>query len=173
MTQRSFAYDNPSYLARQSAPLGATVAGAGALTSKFVAFAALQVYAVAAALITAGTSTATAYNGTATTTAVNGDSFSLVHVFGGNGVASSTATHGPFSLSYGAVTGTMTGGVFTSIPLSGAGVTGTVQAGAAAATGGVVANPGDILYVVRGADATAVSVFALEYGVQPLASVTA
>ena len=66
----------------------------------------------------------------------------------------------------------MTAGVFTSIVLSGTGTTGNVQAGTNTSNGGVVLNQGDTFHILRGTDATAVSAFALEYGLQPLANVS-
>ena len=172
MGQKSMGYDHPSYLARQSYAFGQNAAGASTAFGKFVAFAALQLLAIQGANITAGTSTQTQWNGTATQVSINADQFSLIHVFGGNGVAASTATHGPFSLSFGTGTGTMTSGVFTTVVLSGTGATGNVQAGANVGNGGIVVNQGDTLHILRGTDATAVSAFAIEYNVQPLANVS-
>lgn len=172
MGTRNLAYDSPAYLARLSHAYGQNAAGASTAFGKFVAFAACQVFAIAAANITAGTSTQTAFNGTGTQVAINADQFFGIHVFGGNGVAPSTATHGPFALSFGTGTGTMTGGVFTSVALSGAGVNGTVQAGTNTSTGGITMQAGDTFHVLRGTDATAVSAFSLEYGVLPLANIT-
>lgn len=173
MAQKNLAYDHPAYLARQSYGFGQNAAGASTNFGKFVAFAALQVMAIQAANITAGTSTQTAWNGTGTHVAINADQFYGIHVFNGNGVAASTATHGPFALSFGTGTGTMTAGVFTTIALSGTGTTGNIQAGSNTANGGIVMNQGDTFHILRGADATAVSAFALEYSIQPLANVTA
>jgi hypothetical protein len=172
MSQKNMAYDHPAYLARQSYGYGQNAAGASTAFGKFVAFAALQVLAVQAASITAGTSTQTAWNGTGTQVAINADQFYGVHVFNGNGPAASTATHGPFALAFGVGTGTMTAGVFTSVALSGTGVTGNVQSGTNTTNGGIAMNQGDTFHIVRGADATAVSAYALEYAVQPLANVT-
>lgn len=173
MAQKNMAYDHPAYITRMSHGFGQNAAGASTNFSKFVAFTTLQVYAIQAANITAGTSTQTAWNGTGTQVVINGDQFYGIHVFGGNGVAATTATHGPFALAFGTGTGTMTGGVFTRIQLSGTGTTGNVQAGTNTADGGVTLNPGDTFHILRGTDATAVSAFAIEYGVQSLANVTA
>lgn len=173
MAQKNMAYDHPAYVARSSYAFGQNAAGASTAFGKFVAFAALQVLAIQGANITAGTSTQTQWNGTGTHVAINADQFYGIHVYNGNGVAATTATHGPFALSFGTGTGTMTAGVFTSIALSGAGVTGNVQAGTNTALGGVTMNQGDTFHVLRGTDATAVSAFAMEYGVLPLANVTA
>ena len=184
MTQKSLAYDHASYITRQIAQLGQTTAGAAASTinTKFVAFTNLQIQSVSAYEVTAGTSTYTAWNGTATVTGINGDSFSLIQITNtATGTATQTATgttalatftRGPYQLSQynGTLTGTQTNiaGVFSNIALG----TNT-GAGAASNLGGFQANPGDVFYCVRGTDATAVTAFALEYNVQPLANVTA
>lgn len=65
---RSFAYDHPSYITRNSAILAANAAGSGALTGKFYAHAALIVWGVTFCTTAAGTSTYTV-NGTATSPA--------------------------------------------------------------------------------------------------------
>jgi hypothetical protein len=172
MATQSLAYDDSAYTARLSHAFGQNSAGASTAFSKFVAFANLKVFSITAANITAGTSTQTAWNGTGTQVVINGDAFYAVHVFNGNGVAASTATHGPFALAYGTGTGTMTAGVFTQIALSGTGTTGNVQAGSNSAAGGITMYKGDTLHILRGTDATAVSAFAVEYGVAPLADIT-
>jgi hypothetical protein len=173
MTQKSLAYDHATYITRQSYGYGQNAAGASTNFGKFVAFAALQLLAIEGASITAGTSTQTAWNGTGTQVAINGDQFYGIHVFNGNGVVASTATHGPFALAFGTGTGTMTAGVFTTVALSGTGTTGNVQAGTNTALGGITMNQGDTFHILRGADATAVSAFAIEYNVLALANVTA
>jgi len=179
MTQKSMAYDHPAYLARVSHAYGQNAAGASTAFSKFVAFSALQALSITAANIVASTSTQTAWNGTGTHVAINADQFYAVHVISpGNVIGTATttlgtATHGPFALSTGTGTGTMVSGAWTQIPLSGAGTTGNVQAGTNASLGGITLFPGDTFHILRGTDATAVSAFALEYGVLPLANVTA
>ena len=172
MSQVSVRYDHPASLARMSHGFGQNTAGASTNFGKFVAFTNMRVFAVQAASLTAGTSTQTAWNGTGTHVAINADQFSVIHVFGGNGVAATTATHGPFALSFGTGTGTMTAGVFTRIQLSGTGTTGNVQSGREAAEGGIAVNAGDTVHILRGTDATAVSAFAIEYGLQYDANVT-
>jgi hypothetical protein len=179
MTQKSMAYDSAAYLARFTHAFGQNAAGASTAFGKFVAFAAVQVFAVQATLITAGNSTYTAYNGTATTTQINGDSFSLIHVFN-NGPAGttavSTATHGPFSLgSYNGTataTQTSTAGNTVRVQLYGTATSGAAQAGAASADGGIAVNQGDTLHILRGTDTAAVAAFALEMAIQPLANVS-
>jgi hypothetical protein len=172
MATKNMVYDHPTYITRQSYGYGQNAAGASTNFGKFVAFSQLQVFAIQGANITAGTSTQTQWNGTGTVVNINGDQFYGIHVFGGNGVAASTATHGPFSLSYGTSTITTTAGVFTSVALSGTGTTGNVQAGTNTSNGGITMSAGDTFHVLRGTDATAVSAYAIEYGVVPLANVT-
>lgn len=177
MTQRQVAYDHPATVVRMTHAFGQNTAGASTNFSKFVAFTAMQVYAIQAAAITAGTSTQTQWNGTGTVVNINGDQFHLIHVFNVGGVigtstttAVSTTTHGPFSLSTGTGTVTSAAGATTRVQLYGTAVTGNVQAGSNSADGGVAVAQGDTLHILRGTDATAVSAFALELGVQPNAN---
>lgn len=175
------AYDSPAYLARLSKTDGANTAGASTNFAKFIAFTSLTIFSVTATLITAGTSTTTLWNGTATTTSINGDSFSLLRVTNnaapGAAPSLSTATYGPFSQSLynGTATATQTtvAGVSNNIALSGTATSGQAQAGTNTASGGFTVNQGDAVYIVRGTDATAVSAYALEYAITPLANVTA
>ena len=182
--QKSMAYDHPTYIARKDAQLGATAAGAAALSEKFVAFTALTIFAVVANIIATGSSTyGPGWNGTATVAkAVGAQTFSVIRVMNtalpGVTPSLSTATYGPFiaSLYDGTSTNTQTNsskpGFSNYVQLSGTATTGTAQAGASAADGGFNVNQGDVLYVVQGSDATATAAYALEYGVTPLASVT-
>lgn len=172
MSQISVAYDHPASVARLSHGFGQNTAGASTNFAKFVAFTNMKVFAIQAASLTAGTSTQTAWNGTGTQVVINGDQFSMIHVFNRNGAATSTATHGPFALSYGTGTGTMTAGVFTRIQLSGTGTSGNVQAGTNTAEGGIDVFAGDTVHILRGTDATAVSAFAIEYGLAYDANLT-
>jgi hypothetical protein len=177
MTTKNLAYDHATYITRVSAPLGQIAAGAAGVSQKFIAFAQLQVLSVTATLFTAGTATVTAWNGTATTTSAAGDSFSLIHISNSAAIGATpvltTNTHGPYAL--GLFNGTATAvqtavsGAFVSVALG----TNTGIGSPVPATGGFNANQGDQMYVVRGADATAVSAYALEYNVLPLSNVTA
>jgi hypothetical protein len=177
MTQKNMAYDHAAYLARQVYGFGQNAAGASTAFGKFVAFTNLTVFAVQATLATAGNSTYTGWNGTATTTQINGDSFNVIHV-SANGTsgtgAVTTATHGPFSVgSYnGTATGTQTAtaGNTVRVQLSGTG-TANVQGGASV-DGGFPVQPGDTIHILRGTDTAAVTAFALEYAVTPLANVS-
>lgn len=175
MSQKSLAYDHPVYTTRKHHAFGQNTAGASTNFSKFVAFTAMQAFAIQATLITAGTSTNTLWNGTATCTNINGDSLHLIHVYAGSAVT--TATHGPFALcpynGTATATQTATSGVTVRIQLSGTGTSGNVQTGTNTADGGIVVNQGDTLHILRGTDATAVSAFALELAVANQANVTA
>jgi hypothetical protein len=178
MATKNMGYDHPAYLARFTYAYGQNTAGASTNFGKFVAFSQLQIFSITGANITAGTSTQTQYNGTGTQVAINADQFYGIHVIAPGAVIGTltttlgTTTHGPFALSTGTGTGTMVAGAWTQIPLYGTGTTGNVQAGAPTATGGVTMYPGDTFHILRGTDATAVSAFAIEYGVVPLANVT-
>lgn len=180
MGTKNLAYDHPAYINRLSHNFGMNAAGAGSATqfSKFVAFANIIAFSVTAAVSAVGTSTYTQYNGTATTTGVAADSFSVIRVL--NGTAVSTLTYGPFSVGpyNGTSTGTQTNtvGVVNRYELSNGtstATTGQIQAGAPALTsGGIPVNAGDTLQIVRGTDATAVTVFGLEWALAPNANVS-
>lgn len=172
MTQASKVYDHPAYQARFAHGFGQNAAGASTAFSKYVAFTHMRLYAIQATLATAGTSTYTAWNGTAISTNINGDSFSVIHVFANGGTAATTtATHGPFALGVynGTATSTQTAtaGATVRVQLSGTGVTGNVQSGTNTAEGGILVYPGDTLHILRGTDATAVSAYVMELGLQP------
>jgi len=171
MTQKNMAYDHPAYRARLTHGFGQNTAGASTNFAKFVAFTSMRIFAIMAATITAGTSTQTQFNGTGTVVNIAGDQFYGIHV-NNIGTAVATATHGPFSLSTGTATVTTASGVFTRVQLSGTGTTGNVQSGTNTADGGVIMNPGDTFHILRGTDATAVSAYAIEYGIEPNANVT-
>jgi len=175
-------YDHPAYQDRKAHNLGANAAGAGSITqyaSKFVAFTSSIIFGVYALGITNGTSTATAWNGTKTMLGVNGDSFSVIRITNTAALtaapALSTSTYGPYALALTTNTATLTGtdtttgaaGVLNYIALSQTGI------GSNTTTGGFVVNQGDQITIVRGTDATAVTAFAIEWGIQPLANVTA
>lgn len=179
MATRNMSYDAPAYLARLEHAFGQNAAGASTNFSKFVAFTNLQIFSVNALGITNGTSTYTAWNGSSTTVGVNGDQFSVIRVTNtatalNIAPALSTTTYGPYALALTTAasatsTNTTTGaaGVLNNIPLSQTGIA------LATAAGGFSINQGDSIHIVRGTDATAVSAFAIEYGIQPLANVTA
>jgi len=177
MARKDLAYDHATYITRQCEPFGQNTAGGSVGLAKFVAFAALQILSVTATLVTAGTSTTTAWNGTATTTSVNGDSFSLIHVANSAAIGATpvltTNTHGPYNLSLyngtATVVQTSVAGAYVNVAMG----TNTGIGAPVPTTGGFTVNQGDQISIARGADATAVSAYALEFNVLPLASVTA
>ena len=155
MTTKSMAYDHPAYMARFQHQPAQAAAGASKAFDKFVAFAALTVFAVMATTVTAGTSSYTAWNGTATvTTTGTGDTLTGFKITG-----TTTSTFGPYALDNAA-------GSFRRIQISGTG------AGSSTADGGINLAAGDLFYMQRGTDATAVQIVAMEYGLQPGASIS-
>lgn len=180
MTTRSMAYDHSTYTTRGHIPLYNPAAGASAVTLKYCAFTALNIFAIASNLITAGTSTATLWNGTATVTEIDGQTYSVIRITNtaapGATPVLATSTYGPFALSLynGTQTATQTNiaGVGNYVELFGPGTSGQLQIGTNTGVGGFTVNQDDILYVVQGTDATAVGSYTLEYNVTPLASVS-
>jgi hypothetical protein len=172
---KSLAYDNPSYLTRQSTQLATSAAGSGGLSAKFVAHAALVVFGVTFSTVAAGTSTFTV-NGTATNP---GTTISALYVTNTSTatVGLATNTVGPFGLGGTSTTGTnvnvgglgggVVGGFNGPYALNTLGGTNTSQVwgtqtflvgppgGANAGYGGLPMNPGDTLQFVNGTDATA------------------
>ena len=179
---KSMSYDHPTYLSRKAHVFPALVAGASGVTSKFIAFAALTLYGLICTAVATGTSTTNLWNGTATQVSVGNDAVSLIRIMNnaalGAAPSLSTATYGPFAVNNynGTATGTTTNsaapGYNNTIQLFGTGTTGQLQAGQAAANGGISVNRGDQLYVLRGTDATAVTAVALEYSVTPMAEIS-
>ena len=156
MTQKSMAYDHPAYIARLCHSFGANTAGASSVTAKFVAFTAMHVFSILATSFVVGSSSYTAWNGTATvTTTGTGDSIAGIKVSG-----TATSTYGPYALD-------AIQGAYRRIQISGTG------AGSSTADGGVALAAGDTFHLVRGTDATAVEVTAIEIAVDPLSSVSA
>jgi hypothetical protein len=175
------AYDHPAYTARFSHAFPALVAGASGVTSKFVAFTGLTVFALVASAVLAGSSTYTLWNGTVTQVSVGNDTVQLMRVMNsaplGTTPSLTTATYGPFSVNNsitaaGTTTNSSAPGYTNYIQLYGTGTTGQLQAGSNAGNGGIQVNQGDQLYILRGTDATAVTAVALEFGVTPLANVS-
>ena len=196
MSLRNFAYDHPSYVARQTFPFGAITAGSAGVTSKFSAHAQLLIYGLTSTTMIAGTSTSTATfppqpPSTATTQVqANGQILSLLRVANtvtaaGTAPSLTTTTYGPF------VTGSLfANGTFTAAigntnqyainslqivgpPASGTATTTTLPNAGLSNQGGILVNQGDVLFVVSGTDATATTSVTLDYQIQPLASVTA
>jgi hypothetical protein len=187
MSLRNFAYDHPSYVARQALPLGAITAGSGGVTTKFVAHANMQIYGVTGVITVVGTSTSTATfppqpPSTATTQVqANGQILNLIRITNTSTTsvpALATVTYGPFISGSLYANGTFTGvvGQQFQYPVNSLQIVGTATTAPNAALsnqGGVFAQQGDTLYVVSGTDASAVCSMTLDYQIQPLASVVA
>ncbi len=187
MSLRNFAYDHPTYVARQYVMLGAIAAGSGGVTANFVAYANMQLYDVAYFVTVAGTSTATSTGAAspagATAVEVNGQIFSVVRVFNTAtsttiAPALATATYGPFIAANLFANGTWTGAIGDSgqYAINSAQFIGTATVAANASLsnqGGVAVTAGDRIFVVSGTDATVVANYGIGYQVQPLASVQA
>ena len=199
--QRSLAYDNATYVTRQSAQLTANSAGSGSTSGKFVAWTAMTVYGVTFSTTTAGTSTYTVA-GTSTTAAtqmsalyVTNTSTSTVvlatttvgpFTIGGTGTTGTNVSvggiggvaggyQGPYSINtLGGTTTSQTWGTNTFV-LGTATVSQTSVAPAGGGNfnyGGFPMNPGDSISFVMGTDATAVLVPIVQYSVQsPLGQV--
>lgn len=156
MSQKSMAYDHPAYTVRACHAFGANTAGASSVTAKFVAFTSMHLFSINATSFVVGTSTYTGWNGTATVTATGtGDTITGLKVSG-----TSTSTYGPYVLN-------AAQGNFQRIQISGTGV------GSSTADGGVSLAAGDTFNLALGTDATAVAVTAIEYAIDPEASVSA
>lgn len=155
MTTKSMAYDHPAYTARYVHQPSAAAAGASKVYDKFCAFTAMHAYSIGVNTVTAGTSTYTAWNGTATvTTTGTGDTITGYKLSG-----TTTSTYGPFA-NDAAV------GSFRRIQISGTG------AGSSTADGGVALAQGDLFWVQRGTDATAVVVPVVEFTIDPGSTVS-
>lgn len=173
----SFAYDNPTYVTRQSAILAANAAGSGASTGKFIAHCALILYGVTFSVTTAGTSTYTVA-GTATAQAAQ---FNAIYVANtsGTSVALATNTVGPFTIGGTASSGAnvnvggiggVAGGYQGPFAINTLGGTNTSlvwgtntflvapPGGGNAGIGGLPMNPGDTVTFTNGTDATVVVV---------------
>lgn len=176
---KTFAYDNPAFLAR-SAFSGIMTAGSGGVSGKFVAHAALLLMSLNAYTTIAGTSTYTNtqwYNNQATNTNTsqtvhaNTSQLSLIRITNtasfGLVQALSTTTIGPFSVDLPYANGTGTGAVGVAAQFALNTSTGT------AGLGGVAVSQGDQLFIVNGTDATHVALVNIEYQIAPAANVIA
>lgn len=193
LVTRTLAYDNPTYVTRQSAPLAAIGAGSAGTSTKFYAWTQLVVYGATFATVTAGTSTYTV-NGTATNPATQ---YSVLYVTNtnttGTAVTLGTSTVGPFTIggtastganvSVGGLQGGIAGGWQGPYAFNTLGGTNTSQTwgtltltaspagGNNAGQGGLPMNPGDTLQFVNGTDATASLVPIIQYAVLPATGV--
>lgn len=167
---KSMGYDHPAYTTRQSYA-ATTAAGAGGVSAKFVAYAALTLFGLNVQTLVAGTSTYTYTQGGTATVAVAAQQLNLIRITDTNttgvGVPTlSTSTIGPFTQGGRvAANGTLTNaiGAFSQFQLNTA--TGT------AGFGGVNINQGDQFYIVSGTDATGTVLAQIDYQVTPLAGV--
>jgi hypothetical protein len=187
---RTLAYDNPTYVTRQSYAVTANSAGSGNATGKFYAWAQTTVYGVTFQQTALATSTYTV-NGTATTSCQ-----ALYALFVTNTSTSATITlatttlgaaaSGPFFISGTGTPGTNVnvaglgglggfyryaintlGGTNTTMPWGTVTYTSGYPGSGAAGQGGLYMNPGDVLYFVNGTDATGTTLATIEYSVAP------
>jgi hypothetical protein len=167
----AYGFSDPKYLNRASVQFGAIAAGAAGVTSKFIAFAALQLFALSTYQTVAGTSTYTNTVGGVGTSVINGQQLSVIYITNtasaGATAALSTTTIGPF----------IAGGGFA------AGGTGTGQVGGVnqfalntsagvGGQGGITVPAQSQIYVVSGTDATAVNLCAIDYQIAQQAPLT-
>jgi hypothetical protein len=188
---RSYAYDNPSYLTRQSSSLGTIAGSGGASTTKFIAFTQMTVWGVSFFPITALGSSTYTVNGVSTTSAMSAYAVFVANTnTTGTAVTLATTTVGGASTGPFYIGGTGAAGTNVNVPGVGAiaggywryaintlGGTNTTLAwgtttyssgypgGGAAGIGGLYMNPGDTFYVVAGTDATGTSSHILEYSI--------
>ena len=189
---RSLAYDNSTYVTRQSYQFAVTAAGSGGVSpvaTKFYAWTQITVYGVTFIPIVAGTSTYTV-NGTATNPATQ---LSVLYYSNtnttGTAVSTGTTTVGPFTVggtastganvSVGGTQGGLPGGYQGPYAFNTLGGTNTTQTwgtltltasppgGNNAGQGGLPMNPGDSLQFVNGTDASATTIAVIQYSVQP------
>lgn len=188
LATRSLAYDNATYVTRQSAQLAINVAGSGSTSSKFYAWTQLVVYGVTFATVAAGTSTYTV-NGLATNPATQVSALYVTNTnTTGTAVTLGTNTVGPFTVggtsttgtnvSVGGTAGGIAGGWQGPYAINTMGGTTTTQTwglttftasppgGNNAGQGGLPMNPGDTLQFVNGTDATATFIPVVQFAVQ-------
>jgi hypothetical protein len=149
---KSWSYDNPNYLLRQSLQFG-KVSG-NAATAKLIAYANMQAFAVSIFVDVAGTST---FSST-----ISAQTFQLTVITNtnttGTAITLTTTTWGPYAvggLAISTATGTGLAGAFLQFSLNTS--TGT------ASLGGYFIPQGSEMVVTLGADATAVLVPSIDY----------
>jgi len=163
--QQSKGQQDPTYLGR-GVWQGSVAAGASAQSTKFAAFAALQLMSINPVLTTLGTSTYTV-NGTATISAQQLSLIIITNTSTTTTSALSTTTIGPFTSGYN-ISGTATATAGINVATQYALNTNTGTTG----LGGVAVPQGSVMYVVSGTDATAVSVFTIDYQIAAGSAVT-
>lgn len=165
-------WTDPSYLSRINKDFGPPTAGAASVTTKWVTFAAIQLFSLSTYMVTAGTSSSGAgtntVNGTAT---INGQLLSLIIVSNtataGATASLGTTTVGPFLAGGGFVSGGVGTGQIGGVNQFALNTT-TGTAG----QGGIPVPPQSLVYIVSGTDATAQCACSLDYQVQPGAALT-
>ena len=187
---RTLAYDNPSYLTRQSASLGTITGSGGTSTTKFTAFTQLTIWGVTFFPVTALGSSTYTVNGTATTSAM-----SAFYIFVANTNTTGTAVTLATTTVGAAATGPVfimgTGSAGSNVNVQGVGglggyskyaintlggtnttmawgtttYTASPAGGNNAGQGGLYMNPGDQFYVTAGTDATGTASHILEYSI--------
>lgn len=187
---RTVAYDNASYITRQSASLGTITGSGGTSTTKFTAFTQLTIYGVTFLPVTALGSSTYTVNGTSTTSAMSAYAVFIANTnTTGTAVTLATTTVGGASTGPFYIGGTGSAGSNVNVPGVGGlggwwkyaintlGGTNTTMAwgtttyssgypgGNAAGVGGLYMNPGDQFYIVAGTDATGTASHVLEYSI--------
>lgn len=185
---RTLAYDDPSYVTRQSISLGTITGSGGTSTTKFIAFTQLTVFGVTFFPVTALGSSTYTVNGTATTSAQSAYAVFITNTnTTGTAVTLATTTvggasTGPFYIAGTGSTGANVnvpgigglggyskyaintlGGTNTTMPWGTLTYTSGYPGGNAAGVGGLYMNPGDQFYIVAGTDATGTASHVLEY----------
>ena len=158
---------DPSFVARQAAFLGAVAAGSGGASSKFVAHAALLLFSLSTYQTVLGTSTYTqTVGGTATGTGpASGQQLSLIVITNTSTtttVALATTTVGPF----------LAGGAGPAAPVGGGNQFALNTVAGTAGQGGYPVPAGSQFYVVSGTDATAVNLVTIDYQIASQAPLT-
>jgi len=187
---RTVAYDNPSYVTRQSASLGTITGSGGTSTTKFTAFTQLTIWGVTFIPVTALGSSTYTVNGTATTSCQAAYAVFVANTnTTGTAVTLATTTvgaaaTGPFFIGGTGAAGTNVnvpgvgglggwwkyaintlGGTNTSMPWGTTTYLANPPGGNQAGQGGLYMNPGDQFYVVAGTDATGTASHILEYSI--------
>lgn len=187
---RTVAYDNPSYVTRQSASLGTITGSGGTSTTKFTAFTQLTIWGVTFLPVTALGSSTYTVNGTSTTSAMSAYAVFIANTnTTGTAVTLATTTVGGASTGPFYIGGTGAAGANVNVPGVGGlggwwkyaintlGGTNTTMAwgtttysanpagGNQAGQGGLYMNPGDQFYIVAGTDATGTASHILEYSI--------
>jgi hypothetical protein len=187
---RTFAYDNPSYLTRQSLSMGTIASSGGTSTIKFTAFTQLTLWGITFFPVTALGSSTYTVNAIATTSAMSAYCVFIANTnTTGTAITLATTTvggasTGPFYIGGTGYAGTNVnvpglggtggywryaintlGGTNTTMPWGTTTYSSGYAGGNAAGIGGVYMNPGDQFQIIAGTDATGTSSCILEYSI--------